>query len=89
MRRWAQFDAKFVTTDTSSPGDEQEGNHNATLATLLALQPQPPLVVISCSLGSVRDGTILDTADPAYWKSHWELYKHIYAFCRCAMCTTK
>lgn len=80
--RWSRFDTNWVTTDTSSPANEQEGNHNATLAAVAQTLPNPPLVVISCGLGSVRDGGVLDNATSAYWASHWEVYKHFYAFSR-------
>lgn len=82
--RWSKFDTNFVTTDTASKGDEQEGNHNATLATLASLPTltYAPLVVIGCGAGSVRDSAVMDTTSAAYWKSHWEVYKHFYAFSR-------
>lgn len=80
--KWSAFDSKWSTTITASKADEQEGNHNATLAALLAINPQPPLVVIGCGAGSVRDSSIMDTTQPAYWQSRWELYRHFYAFSR-------
>lgn len=81
--RWDKFDTKWTTTDVSNKADEQEGNHNATLATLRQIPGMsPPLVVISCGLGSVRNGTLLDNTTGDYWRSHWEVYKHFYAFSR-------
>lgn len=72
--RFDKFDTRFVTTDTTTKADEQEGNHNATLAALKAMtQLNTPLVVIGCGQGSVKDGGILDTTNPAYWASHWEV----------------
>ena len=63
----------------TSPGEES-GNYNATLAALTALQPLPPLVMLGVSMGSVKDSAVLDNTTAAYWASHWELYKHVYAF---------
>lgn len=81
--KWATFDTKWVTTVTSSPGDAQEGNHNATLATLKTIPGmQTPLVALGLGLSSVKDGTVLDTTTAAYWAKSWEVYKHIYAFSR-------
>jgi hypothetical protein len=81
--RWATLSTKWSTTDTSSSANMQEGNHNATCSTLQQILPNAPLVVIGCGLGSIRDSGVLDTSSPAYWASHWEVYKHFYAFSWC------
>ena len=70
----------WPTTSTGSPSGEESGNYTATLAALTALQPLPPLVMLGVSMGSVKDSAVLDNTTAAYWASHWELYKHVYAF---------
>lgn len=80
--KWSKFSTNFATTDTSGPDTEEEGNHNATLTTLAQLLPNRPVVVLGCSLSSIRDGTVLDNTTAAYWASRWEVYKHVYAFSR-------
>jgi hypothetical protein len=64
--KWSTFDSKWVTTDTATAADKQEGNHNATLATLRTIPGmQTPLVVLGLGLSSVKDGTVLDTTTAA------------------------
>jgi hypothetical protein len=61
--KWSKFDSKFNTTVTSAPADEQEGNHDATLATVSSTLPNNALVVISLGLSSIgQDASVLDTA---------------------------
>lgn len=51
---WSQFHARFVTTDSSSPANEQEGNHYATLPALLALHPSQPRLASSAAAWTRR-----------------------------------
>lgn len=70
-----------LQTATTPLADQQEGNHQETLAEASKLANKP-LVVISCGAGSVKDSAVQDKTLATYWQSHWELYKHFYAFSR-------